>query len=277
MNKYHLLIFGFLLLATGLVNSICPAATPGEEEELRNNNGEDFTKPVNRFDTRFQFETLPNNTYSGGLFTNRHTETMTFRSDLVFFRKPDQLALRFDLPMEWSNKPTSQNPNGLNEFGLGDLLVQAAYIHTFDSRWAAGVGLQMLLPTASDIADGNGTWQLAPTIGVRAELPEISAASYAGLIVRQFVSVAGPSSRANIDYLSLEPQLNIGLPDHWYLNTSPKIRYNFENQKWFVPLDLMVGKKFGTRWVVSVEYQYGLVRDDDRYNQWVEGRVGYFF
>jgi len=275
MNQYRLLILGSLLLAMGLLNGVSSAADSAEDQLL--NNGEDFTKPINRFDMRFQYETLPNTSYSGGLFENQHQETMTFRTDLVFFSKPDQLALRFDLPIEWNKKPTFANPNGSTRFGLGDILAQAAYVHTFDSRWAGGIGLQMLLPTATSDAFGNGKWQLAPTIGVRAELPEISKGSYAGLILRQFVSVAGSSNRSSINYSQLEPQLNIDLPNQWFLITSPKIRYNEESSKWFVPLDLMVGKKFGLHWLVSVEYQYGLVRDDPHYDQWVEARVGYFF
>jgi hypothetical protein len=62
----------------------------------------------------------------------------------------------------WSNNPTSQNPNGLTQFGLGDVLAEADYVHTFDTRWAAGAGLRMLLPTATGKAFGNGKWQLAP-------------------------------------------------------------------------------------------------------------------
>ena len=136
----------------------------------------------------------------------------------------------------------------------------------------------MILPTATGLAFGNGKWQLAPSIGARAELPEISPGSYVGLAVREFVSVAGPSSRSNINYLSFEPALNIALPDQWFLNSNPKLRFNLETNKWFVPLEsLMAGRKFGPRWVASIEYQYGLVRDDARYNQWVEARVGYFF
>lgn len=250
-------------------------AAPPEAEPF--NNGEDFTRPVNRFDTRFEFESLPNAGHGGGLFTNRHAETMTFRTDLVFFPKPDQLALRFDLPLQWNNKPTASNPIGGTRFGLGDFLAQAAYIHTFYPRWAAGVGLQMLLPTATEEACGNGKWQMAPTFGVRISLSEVSDGSYVGLIAREFVSVGGKANRSNINYLQLEPQLNIALRDHWFLNGAPKLRFNFENDKWFVPLDLMVGKKWGERWVISVEYQYGLVRGDDRYHQSIEGRIGYFF
>lgn len=275
MKPRRLSCYSAAFLAASLFHCISLFTAQAADEPA--NNGEDFTKPVNRFDARFQYETLPDATSSGRLFDNRHSETMTLRTDLVLFTKPDQLALRFDLPLEWSNKPTSQNPNGVTRFGLDDLLAQALYVHTFNTRWAAAVGVQAILPTATGLAFGNGRWQLAPSAGVRAELPEISSGSYVGLAVRDYVSVGSSSTRADINYLTFEPALNISLPDQWFLNTNPKLRFNLETNKWFVPLDLMVGKKFGTHWVASVEYQYGLVRDDERYNQWVEARVGYFF
>jgi hypothetical protein len=263
-------------LACALALGACwtPPAVAAEEPA---NNGEDLTKSINRFDLRLQGLTLPDAREGGRLFDDRHQETLTLRTDLMLFTKPDQLALRIDLPLVWSNKPTSENPDGRTQFGMGDLLLQAVYVRTLDARWAGAVGLRTILPTATGIAFGSGKWQLVPTVAVRAELPEISTGSYTGLIVRLFESVAGSSSRNNINNLGLEPQFNIGLPNGWFLNTSPKIIYNIETSKWFVPLDLMVGKKCGTRWMASLEYQYGLVRGDDKYNQWLEARVGYFF
>lgn len=274
MNKGLLFVLRISLAAL-LVSGRGVAAPAAEEQVL--NNGEDLTKPVNRFDLRIRYESLPDSVQSGRLFENRRAETMTLRSDLVFFPKPNQLAIRFDLPLVWNNKTTSENTGGFTEFGLGDILAQALYIHTFEERWAGGLGVQAIVPSATGRAFGNGKWQLAPTIGVRASLPEISAGSYAGFTFREFVSVAGHSTRSDINNLSLEPAFNLSLPEQWFLNCNPKIRYNLLSSKWFVPLDLMVGKKFGVHWVASLEYQYGLVRDDPRYNHWVEARVGYFF
>jgi hypothetical protein len=245
------------------------------EEEL--NDGEDITNPVNRFDIRFQVKTLPDATESGQQFDDRNAETLTLRSDLKFFSKPNQLALRLDLPLVWSNKPTSENKNGVSEFGFGDLLFQAAYVRTFSARWAGAIGSQTILPTATGDAFGNGKWRLVPSAAIRAQLPEISDGSYAGLIVRQDVSVAGSSSRKNINSLILEPQLKISLPARWFVNSSPKFYYDTYAKDWFVPLDLMVGKRFGPHCIASLEYQYGLVRDNYRYRQWVECRIGYFF
>lgn len=271
MKLHRIFLVGSVVLIAGIVRSVAAAA------EEPTNNGEDPTKPLNRFDIRFQYETLPNVTKSGRFFEDRHEETLTLRSDLVLFTKPDQFALRVDLPFVWSNKVTSENPRGVRQFGLGDLLLQAVYVRTFNERWAAGIGVQTILPTASEQSMGDGKWQLAPTVAVRAELPEISAGSYAGLIVRQFLSVAGSSSRSNINSVEIQPQINLALPNQWFINTSPKMRFDVYTSQWFVPLDVMVGKKFGRNWVASLEYQYGLVREDDRYNQWLEARVGYFF
>lgn len=274
MNEFRLVALGFLLAAL-LLSGRGVAAPPAEEQLL--NNGEDLTKPVNRFDVRFRYESLPDSTQSGRLFEDRRAETMTLRSDLVFFPKPNQLAIRVDLPLVWNNKTTAENTGGFTEFGLGDILVQALYIHTFEQRWAGGLGVQAILPSATGLAFGNGKWQLAPTLGVRASLPEVSAGSYAGFALREFVSVGGSSTRSDINYLSLEPAFNLSLPEQWFLNCNPKLRYNLVTSKWFVPLDLMIGKKFGVHLVTSLEYQFGLVRDDPRYNHWVEARMGYFF
>ena len=44
-----------------------------------------------------------------------------------------------------------------------------------------------------------------------------------------------------------------------------------------MPLDVMLGRKFGRQWVTSIEYRYGLVRGVDSYKNWIEARIGYFF
>lgn len=274
-KKPSVLTIGLLLLLGSLTCSM------GEVDDAligkTVNHGEDITAPVDRFDLRTQFESLPDDVWNGRNFDDLSDETITLRTDLLYFSKPDQLSLRFDLPLRWSNKPNDQNPDGSTEFGMGDFLAQAIYVREIDSRWAAAIGMRTVLPTATGEAFGAGKWQLVPTVALRASIPEVSEGSYAGLIVRQFSSLGGQSSRKDISYFQFEPQLNIGLPDQWFLNFSPDAKFNLMTDEWFVPLDIMIGKKFGLHWIASIEYQYGLVRDDDSYNQWLEARVGYFF
>jgi hypothetical protein len=271
-NKFH------APLAASLLSVLCTfSSAQSSSEEKLINSGEDLTAPVDRFDLRMQFQSLPDSSYNGLDFDDLSTETITLRTDLLLFAKPNQLALRFDLPLEWSNKPNDQNPTGDTEFGMGDFLAQAIYVREIDKRWAVGAGLRTILPTATGEAFGDGKWQLVPTVGVRASVPEISQGSYLGLIVRQFSSVGGQSSRSDISYFQFEPQFNWTLPERWFLNFSPEIKFNLMTRDWFVPLDIMVGRRFGLNWIASLEYQYGLVTEDDSYNQWLEARIGYFF
>jgi len=276
-SKNRSLTLGMITALICIMTGFISAATLDTEQEDEANNGEDFTKPVNRFDVRLQLKTLPDDTESHETFDDRSAETLTLRTDWVLSSKPDQVYLRFDLPYVWSNKTNAQNKSGAVQSGWGDFLAQAAYVRTFNSQWAAGAGMQMIFPTATGEAFGNGKLQLAPTVAVRREFPEIGTGSYSLFVLRQFVSVSGDKDRSNINYLQVQPGFNLNLPNNWFLNSSPKINYYFYPSRWFVPLDLMVGKKFGIHWVVSVEYQYGLIRSSDQYQQWVEARVGYFF
>ena len=161
--------------------------------------------------------------------------------------------------------------------GLGDLLFQAIYAHTFNDRWAAGVGTRWMFPTATGDAFGDGKWQLAPLAGFRCFVPEISSGTFAEMILWWDNSFGGNPKRSNLQYLIIKPQFNLNLPREWFLNSAPEIRSDYKTGKWFVPLDIMLGKKLGRHWVASIEYRYGLVRGVDSYKNWIELRVGYFF
>ena len=255
-----------------------PAQGVAADDEEVPNNGEDVTRPINRFDLRMQYQSLPDGTSSSGsTLDDRSQETLTLRSDLVFFQKPDQFALRVDLPFVWTNKTSSSNPDGNMKSGVGDLLTQMVYAHTINSRWAVGVGGRMYFPTDSGSAFGNGKWVAAPLAGFRCFVPEISKGTYTGFVVRWHASFAGNPSTSPVRNVVFSPQLNISLPDAWYLNSTPEIQWNYTTGKWFVPMYLMVGKKFGERWVTSLEYRHSFVNGTNSYNNWVEARIGYFF
>lgn len=79
--------------------------------------------------------------------------------------------------------------------------------------------------------------------------------------------------------------MNIALPDHWFFEFYPNsdIRYNFEEKRpgdkgrWFVPLDLMIGKMLNESTVVSVEISFPLLNDYQIYDFKTEFRIGFFF
>jgi hypothetical protein len=251
-------------------------ATASAQDEATNN-GEDVTRPINRFDMRLQYETLPDMEEFHEEFDNRDQETLTLRSDLVFLQIPDQIGLRIDVPIIWNNKPNTENRSGSVQSGLGDLLFQAIYAHTFNDRWAAGLGTRWMFPTATGNAFGDGKWQIAPIGGVRCFVPEISHGTFAEMVLWWDNSFGGNPKRSNVQYLIIKPQLNLSLPREWFLNSAPEIRSDYKTGKWFVPVDIMLGRKMGIHWVTSIEYRYGVVRGVDSYKNWIEARIGYFF
>ena len=101
--------------------------------------GQDFTRPQNLFQLRDSYRTRP------GTIRPVTIDTLTLRADRWFDLAPQwQLALRADLPFVAKNPINSDDPDGHFLYGLGDADAQAALIHTFDPRWAAGLGIRTL-------------------------------------------------------------------------------------------------------------------------------------
>jgi hypothetical protein len=138
MNKHGYFIIPSIVAATLLFGSRSAAAPA--IDDLLNNDGNDPTDPVNRFDRRTQVTTLPDLTRSGRVFDDLRSASETLHTDMAFFSKAHQLQMRVDLPLTESNVPTTQNCDGHTQFGFGDTLLQGLYSHPFDARWAAAVG-----------------------------------------------------------------------------------------------------------------------------------------
>jgi hypothetical protein len=247
------------------------------------NNGEDVTRPLNRFDLRGRYERLPD---EGGLDPEKWVTTL--RTDLwTGLGQGWKLYGRADLPFVYSNDVTSSfNPNGHAKFGAGDLLTEVAIIPPPPTpRIGYGFGLRAVWPTAGRNEAGKGKYQIGPVVGLRYSLPEISAGSFFLTEVRYQNSVSSRNQnkgRPDINQLNIQPKLNVSLPSAWSLTffASENIQINFaDGDKLFVPFDLMVGKKLGENVIVSVEYSRSLFHDQgfEPYRWQLEGRIGYHF
>jgi hypothetical protein len=193
------------------------------------NNGQDFTRPLNLFQIRGEYRTAPGSGSEPGTLRTVSTEQVILRSDLRFDIAPQwTVALRGDLPFVGRDPIAANNPNGDFVDGLGDADLQAALIKTFSARWAAGTGIRIVAPTgAPDITSGK--WQALPIVGARAMLPELSDGSFFTGLVRYDVSFAGDPSKRTISNLQIAPTLNINLPQHWFVTfyPNPDIRINY--------------------------------------------------
>jgi hypothetical protein len=135
-------------------------------------------------------------------------------------------------------------PAGTNTvFGLGDIN-QTFYISPAASRgliW--GVGPSITLPTATSTEIGSGKLSVGPgAVALVMPKPWVI-----GILGRQLWSVAGPSSRKDVNQLLLQPFVNYNLPGGWYLVSSPILTADWtadSGNRWNVPVGGGIGKIF---------------------------------
>ena len=247
------------------------ASTPSQQNSdgSAENNGQDFTRPLNLFQVRGEYRTAPGSGSEPGSLRTVSTEETILRSDLKFDIAPQwTVALRGDLPFVGKDPISSSNPSGEFIDGLGDADVQAALIKTFNARWAAGAGLRIVAPTgAPDLTSGK--WQALPIVGARVMLPELSDGSFFTGLVRYDVSFAGDPSKRSISNLQIAPTLNIDLPQHWFVTfyPNPDIRINYgapiagQTGRLFLPMDFLIGRDLTKAITVSLEIGVPMIKD----------------
>jgi len=243
------------------------------------NNGQDITRPLTRFDVRYQFQTLP-------APANGSNNTLTLRTDRPFTLTKDlKFSTRLDMPFMISNANGPDNLDGKVKAGLGDILAMGLLIYKPSDRFACATGAQFTFPTASTDEMGSGKYTIVPTIGLRMDMHEISRGSFTAMIFRYNVDYAGNSNRNHISELQFAPLVLINLPQLWFINLFPStdIRYNLADERpgdkgrWFIPLDFMVGKMLTKTTVASLEVSIPIIKDYSVYDFKTEARVGFFF
>lgn len=244
-----------------------PVPPEGEHEEI--NNGQDPSRPVRRFDLRYQHQ-QPDE----GLNVN----LLTLRMDWpIAIAEGWKLNTRIDLPFAYSDVPSADNPNGDHEAGVGDVLVQALLIRPLNKQWAVFGGLQAIFPTASQDQFGSGSMRLLPTIGARWAPDWMPKGWWVAGLVRYDFDVWKDDNRESTSDLILEPVLNIALPEHWFVTISPEFKYSLIEDAWFLPIDFTVGKMLTPKIIASVEFKHELYDEYPQYDWAVEFRIGFFF
>lgn len=239
-------------------------------------NGQDVTRTIARVDARLKCQ-------EGVTKALGKTIIATARTDGQFyFYENWQIGWRVDIPYAWFYCPHNARqcnlPYCYKSQCLDDSLVQA-FVATPDyGPWAFAVGIKLIFPTAGDNLEiGQGKYQALPSIAFRQYLTEWNEESYWGMIVRQDFDYAGYSNASRIRQTFIQPFINVGLPQNWFINSSPEMIYNWETSKWFIPFDLMVGKMITDKLIISLEYESGIVQDYQKYSQELEFRIGYFY
>ncbi len=234
------------------------------------NFGEDFTRPLARFDVRLKYQDKGDG--SDALVN-------TYRVDYpLLLRNGWNIATRVDLPMISNDTQGPDNREGRWGLGLGDTLTQVIVASPEANRFRYGTGLRAIWPSATEQQFGSGKYQLAPMVGAVYAPSCLAEGSFVKFIWREEFSVGGDAGRTDIHRSVLNPGASFTLPRQFYADLSPEIKINWQdNAKWFVPFNLTVGKKFGKKLIVSLEWNQALVKQYRPYDWELEARVGYFF
>ncbi len=228
----------------------------------RQNNGEDFTRPVNSLELRLRYQ----RSIGSDSTTEREVALLrvTSRIDLDPWWKISLYA-----ETQGADKTTvSDKSPSTHDIGFGDSVLQGVMIRKLNEDWAFGFGSRVVAPTADDNL-GTRKWQIMPGFGVRYSLTALGSDSYFVPSMRYAVSVAGTPSTRDISELQIAPTLNIDLSDRWFFTLYPSydIRINYgdpitgQKGQLFLPADFAVGQTIDDHVVMSLEVSVPMIKD----------------
>ncbi|HNV86388.1 MAG TPA: hypothetical protein PKL97_05430 [Candidatus Omnitrophota bacterium] len=236
--------------------------------------GQSEFKPADRFDVRFRYDrndTLPkpSNLY-----------TMILRYDeKIILNNQWTIYLRSQMPLKLGDAIARHNRDGDYRAGLGDFFTQLAFIPPHrEEGFVCGAGTRVYFPTATERQFGDGKYELAPLVGMAYFPRSFPKGSFIELELRDRFDFAGNRRRAHVHRLSIQPNFFYNLPRNYFVGMNPEIIVNWKDDaSWFVPFHAEVGRTFKKKYVLSFNYNQGLVKDFKQYDIELELRFGVFF
>lgn len=131
---------------------------------------------------------------------------------------------------------------GTDQSGIGDVTESLFFSPKAPTAggWVWGVGPVFLLPAVSDDLLGGGKWGLGPSV---IALKQESGWTY-GVLANHIWSVAGEDDRDDISNTFLQPFLAYTTSKHTTYAINTESTYNWENEEWSVPINLMATQLF---------------------------------
>lgn len=156
--------------------------------------------------------------------------TLQFRAAIPFTVLGHNNIARLTVPY------ITKSPSGLSGFNDATLF----NLTTFDESWGRwGVGAVALLPTGESGISAE-KWGLGPAFGFTAHHDKI----LWGLFNQNIFTVAGDSSRPDVNVSIIQPIFNYSLPDGWSIgNSEMTFNYDWEQNKFTsLPLGVKLAK-----------------------------------
>lgn len=162
------------------------------------------------------------------------------------------LIARVIQPIVW--QPYAQQNTG-GEFGFGDMNPTFFFSPAHAGKLIYGVGPAFALPSATSSVTGQGKFSIGPSVVVLVQPGKWTV----GVLVNNLFSVAGPSSRPDVNQMLLQWFVNYNLKKGYYLASGPIVTANWNSTGSF---DASTGNDTtgGNVWVVPFGGGIGQVR-----------------
>ena len=194
---------------------------------------------------------------------------------------------RFDFPLKYTDEVGAANPSGHWKAGFGDMSGQVSVttpdLLVSDEQRGLNfnVGFRLVVPTGKRSPFGSSQWKAAPQIGLGYDrkIAEGYAFEIAPL-VRYFRGFSETHSGVTTTRAyDVYPTITLYLPDQWAITMWDEnpMTYNARTNAWFVPIDIMVVKRFGKYFQAGVGGAVRVINDDPSYKYMLYGRVSTFF
>jgi len=131
-------------------------------------------------------------------------------------------------------------PGSGSDFGLGDINMSLFFSPKEPTAagliW--GVGPVLLFPTATETLLGGEKWGAGPAfVGLTMRGPWTI-----GMLANHIWSYAGESDRQDISTTFMQPFIAFTTPTAWTYSVQSETTYNWETEKWSVPMNAAVSK-----------------------------------
>ncbi|MGH7148670.1 MAG: hypothetical protein ACREIJ_12340, partial [Nitrospiraceae bacterium] len=158
---------------------------------------------------------------------------------------PNSFA-RATLPYVWAD---SNQPRGTTQNGTSDTTVRMAGRLYASPNVALLIGTDAIFPTAAKNQLGFGKYVLGPGGAVAIPLPR--ARSLFFTLVQNFQSIGGDPSRANLNFMLVQPVINTIWSKHWWTSLLGTYYIDWNNNR-KTTLNLLgeVGHNFDDHWNV---------------------------
>ncbi len=135
--------------------------------------------------------------------------------------------------------------------GLSDFIIIDAITFKL-KKGLFGIGPALIMPTATSEYLGAGKWSTGAVVVYGTKAFGLSL----GVLGQQFISFAGDTERADQNYLLLQPIITKIFKKGYFINYSPIMKFDWENNTYNIPVGLSIGKAFSKSLTMFIGTEY---------------------